>query len=355
VGFPVQFRVNGNNIPQIRDIAHQIADIMRSNTNLVNVQLDWDAPSKVIKINIDQSKARLLGVSSVDIATVLNGGLQEFYITEYRDGIERIDLVARGPLDQRKSLSNIQSLMINTQSGIGVPLAQIATISYEFEDGVIWRRNRIPSIIVRANIQGNMQAPLVSSQVEEKLTALKQQLPMGVSVETGGAVEESAKGSTSVAAGFPLFLLVVLTILMFQLQNFSRVFMVLLTAPLGLIGVTIALLVFDRPFGFVAMLGAIALSGMIMRNSVILVDQIDQDRAAGLEAWQAIVESTIRRFRPIVLTASASILAMIPLTASTFFGPMATAIMGGLAVATLLTVLFLPALYAAWFRVQVPN
>jgi multidrug efflux pump len=200
-----------------------------------------------------------------------------------------------------------------------------------------------------------MQAPLVSSQVEEKLTALKQQLPMGVSVETGGAVEESAKGSTSVAAGFPLFLLVVLTILMFQLQNFSRVFMVLLTAPLGLIGVTIALLVFDRPFGFVAMLGAIALSGMIMRNSVILVDQIDQDRAAGLEAWQAIVESTIRRFRPIVLTASASILAMIPLTASTFFGPMATAIMGGLAVATLLTVLFLPALYAAWFRVQVPN
>ncbi|WP_347989852.1 efflux RND transporter permease subunit [Methylomonas sp. AM2-LC] len=355
VGFPVQFRVNGNNIPLIRDIAHQIADIMRGNTNLVNVQLDWDAPSKVIKIDIDQSKARLLGVSSVDIATVLNGGIQEFYITEFREGIERIDLVARGPEAQRKSLSNIQNLMINTQSGVGVPLAQIANIRYEFEDGVIWRRNRIPSIIVRANITGDIQAPVVSNQVEEKLVALKQQLPMGISIETGGAVEESAKGGASVAAGFPLFLLVVLTILMFQLQNFSRVAMVVLTAPLGLIGITLALLVFDRPFGFVAMLGAIALSGMIMRNSVILVDQIDQDRAAGVEAWEAIVDSTIRRFRPIILTASASILAMIPLTASSFFGPMATVIMGGLTIATLLTVLFLPALYAAWFRVQVPD
>jgi multidrug efflux pump len=355
VGFPVQFRVNGNSIPAIRAIAHQIADIMRNNPNLVNVQLDWDEPSKVIKVDIDQSKARLLGISSVDIATVLNGGIQEFYITEFREGIERIDLVARGPKEQRNSLSNIQSLMINTASGVGVPLAQIATISYEFEEGVIWRRNRIPSIIVRGNIQGEMQAPVVSGQVEEKLVELKQHLPLGVSIETGGAVEESAKGSASVAAGFPLFLMVVLTILMFQLQNFSRVALVVLTAPLGLIGVTIALLVFDRPFGFVAMLGAIALSGMIMRNSVILVDQIDQDRAAGLEAWQAIVESTIRRFRPIILTASASILAMIPLTASTFFGPMATAIMGGLTVATLLTVLFLPALYAAWFRVEVPK
>jgi len=355
VGFPVQFRVNGNNIQQIRDIAHQIADIMRGNSHLSNVQLSWDEPSKVVKVSVDQMKARLLGISSVDIAAVLNGGIQELYITEYREGIERIDLVARGAEQQRLYLSHLPDLMINTPAGVGVPLAQIATISYAFEEGVIWRRNRIPSITVRGNLNGNVQAPSVSAQIEAQLDGLKQSLPMGVSIETGGAVEESAKGGASVAAGFPLFLLVVLTVLMIQLQNFSRVLLVLLTAPLGLIGVTIALLLFDKPFGFVAMLGTIALSGMIMRNSVILVDQIDQDRASGIVPWQAVVESTVRRFRPIVLTAAAAILAMIPLTQSVFFGPMAVAIMGGLAVATLLTVLFLPALYAFWFRVSIPK
>ncbi|MDD2724602.1 MAG: efflux RND transporter permease subunit [Methylovulum sp.] len=355
VGFPVQFRVNGSDIAQIRTVAHQIADIMRGNSHLSNVQLSWDEPSKVVKVSVDQVKARLLGISSVDIATVLNGGIQELYITEFREGIERIDLVARGPAEQRSRLSHLQDLMINTQTGVGVPLAQIATISYEFEEGVIWRRNRVPSMIVRGNLNGNVQAPLVSGQVEEKLAELKSHLPLGVDIETGGAVEESAKGGASVAAGVPLFLIVVLTVLMLQLQSFSRVVLVFLTAPLGLIGVTLALLLFDKPFGFVAMLGTIALSGMIMRNSVILVDQIDQDRAGGIEPWQAVVESTIRRFRPIVLTAAAAILAMIPLTQSVFFGPMAVAIMGGLAVATVLTVLFLPALYAAWFRVEMPK
>jgi multidrug efflux pump len=355
VGFPVQFRVSGANILQIRDLARQIAEIMRANANLVNVQLNWEEPSKVVKVTIDQAKARLLGVSSVDIANVLNGAMQELYITEFREGIERIDLVARAPELERIRLSHLPDLMINTETGGGVPLAQIATFTSEFEEGVIWRRNRVPTITVRANLQGNLQAPVVSQQIDEKLTALKADLPFGVNIETGGAVEESAKGGDSVAAGVPLFLIAVLTILMIQLQSFSRVFLVLLTAPLGLIGVTVALLLFDKPFGFVAMLGTIALSGMIMRNSVILVDQIDQDRASGLDDWQAIVESTIRRFRPIVLTAAAAILAMIPLTQSVFFGPMAVAIMGGLAVATLLTVLFLPALYAAWFRVGMPK
>ena len=213
----------------------------------------------------------------------------------------------------------------------------------------------MPSIVVRANLRDGIQAPVVSAQVEEKLSAIKDKLPLGLTIETGGAVEESAKGGASVAKGFPLFLVAVLTLLIIQLQSFSRVFLVMLTAPLGLIGVTIGLLLFNQPFGFVAMLGTIALSGMIMRNSVILVDQIDQDRASGLAPWQAIVESTIRRFRPIVLTAAAAILAMIPLTRSVFFGPMAVAIMGGLAVATLLTVLFLPALYAAWFKIKVPQ
>ena len=355
VGFPVQFRVNGNDIPKIREIAHQIADIMRANPNLVNTQLNWEEPSKVVKVTVDQAKARLLGVSSVDVANTLNGAMSELYISEFRENNERIDLVARGGEIERTKLSRLANLMVIKPDGKGVPLSQIATINSTFEEGVMWRRNRVPSIIVRAHLRGNMQAPVVSAQIEEKLATLKANLPLGTSIETGGAVEESAKGGASVAKGFPLFLVVVLTLLVIQLQSFSRVFLVLLTAPLGLIGVTIALLSFDKPFGFVAMLGTIALSGMIMRNSVILVDQIDQDKASGLAPWQAIVESTIRRFRPIALTAAAAILAMIPLTRSVFFGPMAVAIMGGLAVATLLTVLFLPALYAAWFRVKVPQ
>lgn len=354
VGFPVQFRVSGANFKQVFDLSHQIADLMRSNSNLVNVQLNWEEPSKVVKVEIDQAKARILGISSTDIANVLNGAMQELYITEFREGIERIDLVARAPELERSNLSHLPDMMLSTATGKAVPLSQIAALSSEFEQGVIWRRNRIPTVTVRANLQGDLQAPVVSQQIEDKLASIKASLPLGVTIETGGAVEESAKGSASVAAGFPLFLLAVLTILMLQLQNFSRVFLVLLTAPLGLIGVTVALLAFDKPFGFVAMLGTIALSGMIMRNSVILVDQIDQDRASGLEPWQAVVESTIRRFRPIVLTAAAAILAMIPLTRSVFFGPMAVAIMGGLAFATLLTVLFLPALYAFWFKVEMP-
>jgi len=353
VGFPVLFRVDGNDIPKIREIAHKIEAIMLANPHLANVQLGWEEPSKVMKVSIDQSKARLLGVSSVDIANMLNGAMSELYITEFREVNERIDLVARGAEVERTKLSRLPNLMINTQNGTSVPLSQIATISSEFEEGVIWRRNRVPSLQVRANLRGNMQAPVVSGQIEAQLTEIKANLPLGITIETGGAVEEAAKGAASVAKGAPLFLVVVLTLLILQLRSFSRVFLVMLTAPLGLIGVTIALLVFDKPFGFVAMLGTIALSGMIMRNSVILVDQIDQDIASGLAPWQAIVESTIRRFRPIVLTAAAAILAMIPLTRSVFFGPMAVAIMGGLAVATVLTVLFLPSLYALWYRIKI--
>jgi multidrug efflux pump len=355
VGFPVLFRVDGNDIPKIREIAHKIEAIMLANPHLANVQLGWEEPSKVMKVSIDQSKARLLGVNSVDIANMLNGAMSELYITEFREGNERIDLVARGAEAERTKLSRLPNLMINTQNGTSVPLSQIATISSEFEEGVIWRRNRVPSLQVRANLRGNMQAPVVSGQIEAQLTEIKANLPLGITIETGGAVEEAAKGAASVAKGAPLFLVVVLTLLILQLRSFSRVFLVLLTAPLGLIGVTIALLVFDKQFGFVAMLGTIALSGMIMRNSVILVDQIDQDIASGLAPWQAIVESTIRRFRPIVLTAAAAILAMIPLTRSVFFGPMAVAIMGGLAVATVLTVLLLPSLYALWYRIKIPK
>ncbi|MGR9052735.1 MAG: efflux RND transporter permease subunit, partial [Gammaproteobacteria bacterium] len=355
VGFPVQFRVMGNDIRQIRDIAHQVADVMRANGNLLNVQLSWEEPNKVVNVTIDQAKARLLGVDSVDIANVLNGAMRELYITEFRESNERIDVVARATEFERKHLSHLSDLMIYTPAGNSVPLAQIATLSSDFEEGVVWRRSRERYITVRANLRGDIQAPVVSKQIEGNLVELKNRLPLGVSIETGGAIEKSAKGAASVKAGMPLFLVTVMTILILQLQSFSRVFLVLLTAPLGLIGVTAALLLFDKPFGFVAMLGTIALSGMIMRNSVILVDQIDQDIRSGLKPWQAVVESTIRRLRPIVLTAAAAILAMIPLTRSVFFGPMAVAIMGGLAVATLLTVLFLPSLYAFWFRVEMPE
>ncbi len=354
VGFPVQFRVDGNDIPKLREISHQIAEIMRTNPNLMNVQLGWEEPSKVVRVSIDQVKARLLGINSIDISNTVNGALHELYVTEFRDGKERIDLVARGSQLEHTRLSRLQNLMVTTPQG-AIPLSQIATITSAFEEGVIWRRNRVPSITVRANLRGDVQAPVASNQFEAQLQEIKANLPLGITIETGGAVEESSKGGASVAKGAPLFLVVVLTLLMIQLQSFSRVFLVLLTAPLGLIGVTIALLLFNQPFGFVAMLGTIALSGMIMRNSVILIDQIEQDKATGMPEWQAVIESTIRRFRPITLTAGTAILAMIPLTRSVFFGPMAVAIMGGLAVATLLTVLFLPALYAAWFKVKIPN
>ena len=352
VGFPVQFRVSGPDLQTLRGVARQVAEVMRANPNLSNVQLDWDEPVKLVQVNIDQSKARLLGVSSSQIANLINGAWQGLYVTEFREGIERIDVVIRGMEAERQRLSRLQSLMIYTATGQSVPLSQIARCDYGVEDGVIWRRNRIPTITVRAHVYGKTQAPTVSAQVESELATIKASLPIGYYLETGGAVEESAKGGSSVAAGMPLFLFSVLTVLMIQLQSFARVALVLLTAPLGMIGVTLFLLIFHQPFGFVAMLGTIALSGMIMRNSVILVDQIDQDKQAGHSDLEAIVDSTVRRFRPIVLTAAAAILAMIPLTQSAFFGPMAVAIMGGLTVATALTLLFLPALYAAWFGVR---
>ena len=354
VGFPVQFRVSGEDIPTVRRHAERVAERMRENPNVSNVQFDWDEKAKVIRVEIDQEKVRLLGLSSQDLSTFLNTSLNGLNVTHYRERDKLIEVLMRGAIDERAKLSYLQDLALPTRSGKSVPLSQIATISYGFEDGIVWRRNRLPTVTVRANVYGKVQAPVVAAQIEPTLAAIKASLPPGYSLETGGAVEDSARGQKSVAAGVPLFLLVVLTVLIVQLQSFARVAMVLLTAPLGLIGVTAFMLLFNQPFGFVAMLGTIALSGMIMRNSVILVDQIDQDIRTGHAPWEAVVEATVRRFRPIVLTAAAAVLAMIPLTRSAFFGPMAVAIMGGLLVATALTVLFLPALYAAWFRVTAP-
>ena len=353
VGYPVQFRVLGPDIPTVRRLAGEVATVMRGNPHLVDVHPDWDEQSKVLHVEVDQHKARLLGLSTQDVANFLNTSLRGLTATTYREGIESIDVVLRADTLERDALSMVSELSIPTRAGKPVPLGQVASIRYGFEHGLVWRRNREPAITVRGQIYDtHIQAPTVTAQIEPQLAELRARLPAGYRIETGGAVEESAKGQGSVNAGFPLFLAVVFTVLMVQLGSFSRTAMVVLTAPLGLIGVVLFLLLFNQPFGFVAMLGTIALFGMIMRNSVILVDQIEQDVARGLSVWDAIVESAVRRLRPIALTAAAAVLAMIPLTRSTFFGPMAVAIMGGLIVATLLTLLFVPALYAAWYRVR---
>ncbi|TKR29681.1 efflux RND transporter permease subunit [Luteimonas gilva] len=352
VGYPVQFRVSGEHIDQVRALARRVAERVRANPHVANVNLDWDEPSKVVRLRIDQDRARVLGVTSSDVAHFLSGSLSGLRVSTYREGNELIEMLLRGPDDERARLDLLSSLAIPTASGQSVPLSQVAKLEYAFEEGIVWHRDRLPTVTVRADIKDALTPPTVVAQIEPTLDKIRAELPEGYLLKTGGTVEDSARGQNSVNAGMPLFLVVVFTLLMLQLRSFSRVFLVFLTAPLGLIGVTLFLLLFRVPFGFVAMLGTIALAGMIMRNSVILVDQIEQDIAAGHDRWHAIIDATVRRFRPIVLTALAAVLAMIPLSRSVFYGPMAVAIMGGLIVATALTLLFLPALYAAWFKVK---
>jgi multidrug efflux pump len=273
-------------------------------------------------------------------------------IGQYRENDRLIDVVLRAPAQERGTLEALGELSVPTPGGRSVPLAQVARVSETLEEPILWRRSRALTLTVRADIVDGAQAPDVTTQIEPTLEAVRASLPAGYRVEAGGAYEENLKAQRSIAAGMPLALALVLAMLMLQLKSFSRSFMVLLTAPLGIVGVAFALLVFRQPFGFVAMLGTIALAGMIMRNTVILVDQIEQDIAAGRSQRDAIIGATVRRFRPIVLTAAAAVLAMVPLTRSDFFGPMAVAMMGGIVVATVLTLGFLPALYAAWFRVR---
>ena len=355
VAYPVQFRISGPDFGELRRFAEKIAEVMRANPHMYHVHLDWNELAKVVRLEIDQNKARLIGVASQDLSNVLNSILTGFSITQYRERDKLIEVLARAEGTERRSLEDLSSINVPTQSGRWIPLSQIATVKYEFEEGLIWRRNREPTITVQGDIIGEIQAPVVSRQIDPQLDAMRAKLPPGYRIEMGGAIEESARGQASVNAVMPIMLLAVVTLLMLHLQSMQKTILVMLTAPLGLIGVTLFLLVFRVPFGFVAMLGVIALSGMIMRNSIILVDQIDQDLRAGHSPWDAVIESTVRRFRPILLTAAAAILAMIPLTRSNFWGPMAVAIMGGLTVATVLTLLFLPALYAAWFKVKRPQ
>ncbi len=351
VGYPVQFRVMGEDLEGLRRVAGEVAAAMRTHPNLQDVNFDWNEKVKAIRVDIDQDRARMLGVSSQDVALTLQGWLVGAAVTDYREGDQLIDVVWRAAGADRESLDRLPDLDIVTASGRHVPLSQVARLKPVLEEGLIWRRDRLPTITVRSDITGGKQAPMISAELLPLLEPIKAKLPPGFRIETGGSTEESAKGEDSIKAVMPVMIVAVITLLMMQLQSFGRTVLVLLTAPLGLIGVAIALLVFGAPFGFVANLGVIALMGMILRNSVILVDQIDQDERAGKSTWDAIVGSTVRRFRPIVLTAAAAILAMIPLTRQVFWGPMAVAIMGGLIVATALTCLFLPALYAAWYRV----
>ncbi|MFW6573735.1 efflux RND transporter permease subunit [Acinetobacter baumannii] len=352
VGYPLQYRVSGEDLNLVRKEAQQVARVISENPNTTNVHLDWGEPSKIISIQIDQDRARQMGVSSLDLANFLNASITGSAIEQYREKRELIEIRLRGDKAERVEVASLASLAVPTANGTTVPLAQIAKIEYKFEDGLIWHRNRLPTITVRADIRTNLQPATVVGELAESMDKLRAELPSGYLIEVGGTVEESARGQSSVNAGMPLFLAVVMTLLMIQLKSLSRATIVFLTAPLGLIGVVLFLLLFNKPFGFVAMLGTIALSGMIMRNSLILIDQIEQDRQAGHPTWEAIIDATVRRFRPIILTALAAVLAMIPLSRSIFFGPMAVAIMGGLIVATLLTLFFLPALYAAWFKVK---
>ncbi|WP_414495494.1 efflux RND transporter permease subunit [Stenotrophomonas maltophilia] len=352
VGYPVQMRISGEHIEKVQAIARQVEAKVRENPHVMNVNLDWSEPSKVVRLVIDQERARALGVSSAQVSQFLSSSLAGQSVSVYREGNRQIEMLLRGPADERNQLELLSSLSMPTANGGSITLSQVATMEYGFEDGIIWHRNRLPTVTVRADISDGMQPLDVVHQILPTLDGIRAELPSGYLLETGGTVEDSARGQNSIKAGMPLFLAVVATLLMLQLRSFSRAAMVLVTAPLGIIGATLFLLLFRAPFGFVALLGTIALAGMIMRNSVILIDQIQQDIDAGHDRWHSIIDATVRRFRPIVLTALAAVLAMIPLSRSAFYGSMAISIMGGLIVGTVLTLVFLPALYAAWFRVK---
>ncbi|KVZ01906.1 efflux RND transporter permease subunit [Burkholderia ubonensis] len=352
VGYPVQFRVSGDTIATVRGIAEQVAATMRGDARTVNVQFDWDEPAeRSVRFELDQNKARALNVTSQDVSSFLAMTLSGTTVTQYRERDKLIAVDLRAPQADRVDPAKLAGLALPTPNG-PVPLGSLGRFTPSLEYGVIWERDRQPTITVQSDVRAGAQGIDVTHAIDGKLNALRAQLPVGYRIDIGGSVEESAKAQKSINAQMPLMAIAVFTLLMIQLQSFSRVLMVVLTAPLGLIGVVSTLLLFGQPFGFVAMLGVIAMFGIIMRNSVILVDQIEQDIAAGHGRFDAIIGATVRRFRPITLTAAAAVLALIPLLRSNFFGPMATALMGGITSATVLTLFYLPALYAAWFRVK---
>ena len=352
VQYPVQFRVVGSDPAVLRGLADSVKAELRKSPNARGVNDNWNESVKALRLDVDQAKARALGVTSQSIAQAARAILSGSTVGTFRDGDKLIDIVLRQPLSERDAITDLGNAYLPTATGRSIPLLQIAKPVFVWEPGVMWRENRDYAITVNADVVEGLQGATVTNEVLPGLKALAAQWPAGYTVQVAGAVEEASKGQTSIAAGVPIMLFITFTLLMLQLQSFSRAILVFITGPLGIAGVAGALLLLGRPFGFVALLGVIALMGMIQRNSVILIDQIEQDISAGVPKWDAIVESAVRRLRPIVLTAAAAVLAMIPLSRSVFWGPMAVAIMGGLIVATVLTLLALPAMYAAWFRVK---
>ena len=355
VPYPVQFRVTGGEVAKVRAIADQVKDIMRANPNTLGVNDNWNESIKVLRLDLDQDKMRALGVTSQTVMRAANTILSGTTVGQFREGIKLIDIQIRQPIEERQTISILNDTNIPTGNGKSVTISQLARAHFVWEPGVVWREGRDWAITVQSDVGDNIQGPTVSGQIEPQLKALRDALPAGYAITVKGAASDSGAAEASIAANLPLAIFLIFTLLMLQLHSFSRALLVFLTGPLGVAGAAMALLVMGRPLGFVANLGIIALFGMIIRNSVILVDQIEQDIAAGHDPWTAIVESAVRRCRPIILTAAAAALAMIPLSRSVFWGPMAVAIMGGLILATALTLLFLPALYAAWFRVKKPK
>lgn len=352
VPYPVQFRVVGPDPVQVRAYADEVKAIMRTNPNMRNVNDNWNESVKALRLEVDQDKARALGVTSQAIAQAARTINSGSTIGQYRDGDKLIDIVLRQPLDERDAITDLASAYVPTTSGRSIPLGQIAKATFAWEPGVLWREGRDYAATVQGDIVEGLQGATVTGQLDPLFKPIRDRMLPGYRIEVAGAVEESSKGQGSIAVGAPLMLFIMFTLLMLQLHSFARSVLAFVTGFWGIAGVAAALLLFNRPFGFVALLGAIALLGMIIRNAVILIDQIEQDRERGVPTWTAIVEAAVRRFRPILLTAAAAVLAMIPLSRSVFWGPMAVAIMGGLVVATALTLLALPAMYAAWFRVK---
>jgi len=354
VAYPVIFRVSGPDIAKLKEIGDQVAAVLRKNPKTVEVNTDWGDRTPALQIEVDQDRARALGVTSLAVARSLGGAVSGATIGQFRERDRLIDVVLRGPAAERIAVSQVEDLQIPTASGRTVPLAQVASVKQVMEEPIIRRYSRVPTLSVRSDIVEGVQAPDVSAGIDPQLNDIRAKLPPGYRIEAGGAYEENTKAQSSIGAGVPLMIFVWLLLLMLQLQSFSLAGMVLLTAPFGIVGVAVGLLMFRMPFGFVAMLGVIALMGIIMRNTIILIDQIKQDMATGTDPWIAAREAAVRRFRPITLTAAAAVLAMIPLTRSVLWGPMAVAIMAGLIIATALTILAVPAIYAAWYRVKRP-
>jgi multidrug efflux pump subunit AcrB len=349
VGWPVQYRVSGPDIEKVRALAFELAAVMASNPEAETVNYAWIEPARQVRIEVDQDEARLLGLSTAQLAAVLNTVLSGQAVTQVRDDIYLVNVVARATDEERVSLESLATLQVPLPSGRTVPLSQIATFAFDQDYPAIWRRDRVPTLTVQADVRQGVLPESVVEKLEPKIEALRKTLPPGYRIDVGGTVEESAASLGSVVAVVPVMLLLMFTVLMFELKSFQRIIIVLSVAPLGLIGVVGALLLSGRPLGFVAILGVLALIGMITKNAVILIGQIEADRAAGKTVWDAVIAASSVRFRPIMLTAVSTVLGMIPIAPTVFWGPMAFAIMGGLLVGTLLTLIFLPALYVAWF------